>query len=93
MTIYSTLTDEPLPTVEDTFARSSYEQFKAALADTLIEALRPIRERYLRWPDSPDEVVRHLQAGANRATTFASATLRVVYERVGFFQRQTIVSR
>ena len=93
LTIYSTLTGEDLPGVEDAFARSSYERFKAALADALIEALRPIHERYLRWVNSPDEVVRCLQAGASRATTIASPTLQVVYEHMGFLQRQTIVSR
>lgn len=84
LTIYSALTGKALPAVEDTFTGSSYEQFKATLADTLIEALRPIRERYLRWLDSPDELVRCLHAGASRATTIASATLRVVYEHMGF---------
>ena len=79
--------------VEDVFGRSNYAQFKAALADTLIEALRPIRERYLRWLNSPDEVVQYLQSGASRATTIASATLRVVYEHIGFLPWQTIVSR
>ena len=93
LAIYSTLTGKDLPVVEDEFARSSYEQFKAALADALIEVSRPIRERYLRWVNSPDEVVRCLQAGASRATTIASATLRVVYERMDFLQRQTIASR
>lgn len=87
LTIYSALTGEALPVVEDAFAGSSYEQFKAALADALIEALRPLRERYLQWVNSPDEVVRYLQAGASRATTIASATLRVVYEHMGFLQR------
>ena len=84
LTIYSALTGEALPEVEDAFAGSSYEQFKTALADALIEALRPIRERYLRWLNSPDDVVRYLQVGASHATTIASATLRVVYEHVGF---------
>jgi tryptophanyl-tRNA synthetase len=93
LTIYSTLSGEALPAVEEMFARSRYEQFKAALADTLIEALRPIRERYLRLLSSPDEVVRGLPAGASRATSTASATLRLVYERVGFLQRQNVVPR
>lgn len=84
LTIYSALTGKALPAVEDAFTGSSYQQFKATLADTLIEALRPIRERYLRWLDSPDELVRCLQAGASRATTIASATVRVVYEHMGF---------
>jgi tryptophanyl-tRNA synthetase len=93
LTVYSALTGEDLPGVEDAFARSSYEQFKAALADALIEALRPIHERYLQWVNSPDEVVRCLRAGASRATTIASTTLHVVYEHMGFLQRQTTVSR
>jgi len=93
LTIYSALTDQGLPMVEDAFGRSNYEQFKAALADAVIEVLRPIRERYLRWVNSPDEVVRYLQAGASRATIIASATLRVVYEHMGFLQPETIVRR
>lgn len=93
LTIYATLTGETLPTVEDAFARSSYEQFKGALAEALIEALRPIRECYGRYMNSPDEVVRSLQAGASRATTIASSTLGLVYEHMGFLQKESIVSR
>ena len=93
LAIYSALTGEDLRLVEDAFRRSNYAQFKAALADTLIETLRPIRERYLRWLNSPDEVVQYLQSGASRAITIASATLRVVYEHIGFLPSQTIVSR
>ena len=84
LTIYSTVTGEDLPVVEELFAGSSYLQFKTALADVLIEALRPIRERYRRWVNSPDEVVQLLQVGASRATAIASVTLNGVYERVGF---------
>ncbi|MGH9738797.1 MAG: tryptophan--tRNA ligase [Candidatus Acidiferrales bacterium] len=86
LTIYSTLTGEDLAVAEDAFAGSSYEQFKATLADVLIEDLRPIRERYIQWMSSPDEIVRSLQAGANQATTIASATLGVVYEHMGFLR-------
>jgi tryptophanyl-tRNA synthetase len=87
LTIYSTLTGEVLPVVEEQFAGSSYQQFKAALADALIEALGPIRERYRWWVNSPDEVVQLLQVGASRATAIASVTLSEVYKRVGFLQR------
>ncbi|MGB7436090.1 MAG: tryptophan--tRNA ligase [Candidatus Acidiferrum sp.] len=93
LTIYSALTGQGLPMVEDAFGRSNYEQFKAALADAVIEVLRPIRERYLRWVNSPDEVVRYLHVGASQATIIASATLRVVYEHMGFLQPETFVPR
>jgi len=83
LTIYSALAGKSLPAVEDAFTNSSYEKFKAALADVVINTLRPIRERYVQWVASPNEVVRYLHAGASQATLIASDTLRSVYERVG----------
>ena len=66
------------------FAKSSYERFKAAVAEAVIETLRPIGKRYQSWVESKDEIIRCLQAGADRAEAVASVTLKLVFERMGF---------
>lgn len=57
LNIHSALTGEGVQTVEEKFAKLSYERFKAALAEGVIETLRPIRERYRNWVESKDKIV------------------------------------
>lgn len=86
LTIYSALTGEDLKAAEGKFAQSSYAQFKTTLAEVLIETLRPIRKRYESWVESKEEIIRCLQAGADRAEAVASVTLNGVFERMGFLR-------
>jgi tryptophanyl-tRNA synthetase len=59
---------------------------KRVLADHLIAALAPIRQRVLELQQQPDEVDRILADGAARARAIARVTLREAKQRMGFFE-------
>jgi tryptophanyl-tRNA synthetase len=59
---------------------------KRVLADHLIAALAPIRQRVLELQQQPDEVDRILAEGAERARAIARVTLREAKQRMGFFE-------
>ncbi len=69
--------------IEKEFAASGYGDFKAAVAESVVELLAPVRERYgqLR-PDEP-ALERILGAGAAKAREIASATLAEVRSAIG----------
>lgn len=59
---------------------------KRVLADHLIAALAPIRQRVLELQRQPEEVDRILAEGAERARAIARVTLREAKQRMGFFE-------
>ena len=94
LTIFAALNGTDPATLTDAFEGWSYEQFKAKLAEALIGILRPIRERYLQWMKSADELIQHLVAGAEGATAIASGTMSAVREHLELLQgRMPVKSR
>ncbi len=82
--IMAALTDRDVADLEQDFADSGYGDFKAAVAEATVEALRPIRERHERLADDPGEVERILADGATRAREIAADTLARAREAMGF---------
>jgi tryptophanyl-tRNA synthetase len=70
-------------TVEQEFAGSGYGDFKAAVADTVVEAIGPIRDRYLELAAYSAHLEAILAEGAERARAIASETLADVRARMG----------
>jgi tryptophanyl-tRNA synthetase len=58
-----------------------------ALADVVVEFLRPIRERYEQTLSDPESVAHVLRNGADKARAIAVRTLATVYDRIGFLPR------
>lgn len=83
LSIYSVMANQGVRDVEKSFAGTGYAKFKEALADLVIETLRPIHERYAFWTTNSKDLSLKLENGASRAESIASATLREVHERVG----------
>ncbi len=81
--IYAAVEDVGLDDVERKFAGSRYGDFKTAVADSVIEYLAPVRERYdtLRADESGLEQV--LAIGAEKARAIASETVADVREAMG----------
>ena len=69
--------------MEREFADAGYGDFKAAVAETVVEVLAPIRERYLELAADRDGLERVLADGAERARAIASDTVKDVRERMG----------
>ncbi len=87
LTIYSSLTGRSIPDLEAEYAGHGYGDFKAGLAEVVVETFGPIRERTLDLLDDPAELDRLLATGAERAEAIADATLSRVYDRIGLLRR------
>jgi tryptophanyl-tRNA synthetase len=70
-------------TIENEFDGQGYGAFKSAVAEAVVDYLRPIRERYDEIRPDEAGVERTLAEGADRARALASETLRDVRERMG----------
>ena len=86
--ILAAVTERPIPKVEAEFAGSGYGALKGAVAEAVVEALRPVRERYESLAADPGEVERILAAGADRAETYASAVMERVRAAAGLLSRR-----
>ncbi len=82
--IYSALSGETVPGLEERYAGAGYGTFKKDLAEVVVDALAPVRERSEKMLADEAELDRLLAAGAARARKIASQTMAAVRDRVGF---------
>jgi len=69
--------------VEAEFAGKGYGDFKSAVAETFVEMLAPIRDRYTELAADQAGLERILEEGAERARAIAAETVADVRERMG----------
>ena len=81
--IYAALVDEQPDAVLARFTGQGFGVFKPALAELLVETLRPIKDRLDALRADPAEIDRILQSGAERAAAAAKPTLNGAYEALG----------
>ena len=81
--IYAALAGESADQVLARFAGQGFGAFKPALADLLVETLRPIKTRLDELRDDPGELDRILLDGAGRAAAMAKPTLDGAYQAMG----------
>ena len=84
LTIYSSLTDRSIAGLEEEYAGRGYGDFKKDLADVVVEFVTPFRDRTLELLDDQKQLSAVLEQGRQQATEVAEATLRDVWQRVGF---------
>jgi tryptophanyl-tRNA synthetase len=87
LTIFSVLGGRSIDALVDDYAGRGYGDFKKDLAEVVVGAFGPIRERVLELLDDPAELDRLLAINADRASEVAEATLAKVYDRIGFLRR------
>ncbi|GAA1691861.1 tryptophan--tRNA ligase [Microcella alkalica] len=87
LSILAIVTRRSVAEVEAEFDGLQYGALKSAVAEAVVEELRPIRERTLELLDDPAELDRLLAINADRASAIADATLARVYDAVGFLPR------
>jgi tryptophanyl-tRNA synthetase len=88
LTIMSAATGRPVAELEASYAGRGYAEFKAELAEAVVELLAPLQKRYAELAADPAELARLLDVGANKARALAAPTLERVFERVGFARPQ-----
>jgi tryptophanyl-tRNA synthetase len=69
--------------VESEFDGGGYGAFKGAVADAVVEYLRPLRERYHELRADDAEIERALGGGADKARAISSETLKDVRHAMG----------
>jgi tryptophanyl-tRNA synthetase len=84
LTIYSALSGEQITTLEEQYAGKLYGALKGDLADLVVTFVTPFRERTLELLDDQAYLTSVLQQGRATAGAIAEATLRDVFQRVGF---------
>ena len=72
--------------IEAEFAGQGYGAFKQAVAESVIDALRPIQQEYRHLLADKAYLDGVLKEGAGRADAIARRVLAKVYKKVGFLQ-------
>ena len=85
--IYSAVTGMSYARIEEEFEGKGYGAFKPAVADAVIEMLRPIQAEASRILADKAYLQSVYKDGAERASYIARKTLRKVYKKVGFVER------
>jgi len=83
LSIYSALTGRTVDALEAEYAGKGYGDLKKDLADVVVEAVTPFRDRVLGYLESPATLDDVLADGAERARVVARATLERVREGIG----------
>lgn len=83
LTIYQVLSGLDRARIEQRFAGKGYGQLKGEVAEIVVEALRPLQERYQRLAADPGHLEEVLRKGAEKIEPIAQATLKKALERMG----------
>jgi tryptophanyl-tRNA synthetase len=83
LSIHSALSGTPIPQLEAAYEGRGYGDLKKEVAEVVVEATTPFRDRTLELLADPAELDHLLARGVERAAEVAEATARRVYERVG----------
>jgi tryptophanyl-tRNA synthetase len=86
LSIHSSISGESLVSLEDRFQGAGYGVLKGEVADVVIAALGPIRDRANDLMSDPTELDKLLASGADKARSVAEDTLAKVYDRIGFIK-------
>jgi tryptophanyl-tRNA synthetase len=81
--IYASIAGKTILQLQEQYEGKGYGNFKKDLAEVVVEALFPIRERALELLDDPRELDELLEAGAEKARKVASSTLHDAWAKLG----------
>ncbi len=84
LSIMAVMTNSTPEAVAKRFDGQGYGTFKSAVADAVVEAIRPIREEYDRIIKDKAYLKDIYTKGAESAHRIADRTLKKVYKKVGF---------
>jgi tryptophanyl-tRNA synthetase len=87
LTIYTALSGKSIDVAQAEFTGKGYGDFKAAVAEVVIEFLRPIQNQANQLLNDPKYLTQILKNGADKANEVAEQTLKRVYDAVGIVPR------
>ncbi len=86
MNIYATITGKSYDEIEKEFDGKGYGAFKPAVAEVVVDRLKPIREEAQKLIKDKAYLNDIYKEGAEKASYVANRTLSKVYKKVGFLQ-------
>jgi len=86
MGIYSCCTGKTFDEITAEFDGKGYGDFKTAVAEAIVEELRPVKTEFDRLIADKAYLNSCMQQGAEKASYFANKTLRKAMKKVGFYQ-------
>ncbi len=84
LTIMSAVTGKTIESIVSDYQGKGYGDFKADVAEAVVEHIRPIRQKYDELSQDKAYLVDIYTKGAQRANQIADRTLKKVYKKVGF---------
>jgi len=87
ITIRTSLTGEKIEAIEERYAGKGYADFKADLAEVVIERLAPVQERFRELREDKARLQALMAEGAAAAERRARKVLSKVMRKVGFVPR------
>lgn len=86
MEIYSACTGKSFDDITDEFAGKGYGDFKAAVAEAVVEELRPLQTEYARLISDKAYLTECAAKGAEKASRIADRTVKKCMKKIGFWQ-------
>ncbi|MGB6976103.1 MAG: tryptophan--tRNA ligase [Gammaproteobacteria bacterium] len=86
LTIFSAITQQSIPQLEQNYTGNGYGVFKNDLAEALVAFLAPIQERYSEIRQEAGYLQKIMQQGSEKAQQLAAKKLQQVYEVIGFIK-------
>jgi tryptophanyl-tRNA synthetase len=86
LTIHSSLSGRSIAEIENEFAGKGYGDFKAQVAEVVVEYLRPIRDHALELLKDESHLLSLLHQGGDKAKKAATQTLELAYKNLGLVQ-------
>ncbi|MCJ7605594.1 MAG: tryptophan--tRNA ligase, partial [Dehalococcoidales bacterium] len=83
LTIYHLFSGQAQKEIEAQFEGKGYGDFKKAVAEAVVEVLRPVQERYAELTAEPGRIESIFAAGAEKAQPIAMETLKLVRQKIG----------
>lgn len=87
MGIYSCVTGKTNEQIEAEFAGKGYGDFKTAVAEAVIEHLKPIQEKFAQYIGDKAYLEKCYTESAQKALAVSNRTLRKVMKKIGFIPK------
>jgi len=87
MSIYASVTNKSFEEIEAEFEGKGYGDFKMAVAEAVVETLKPIQQKHKELMENKDYLDEIMKSGAEAASRLANKTLSKVHKKVGLIPR------
>jgi tryptophanyl-tRNA synthetase len=83
LTIHSALSGRTISDLENEFAGKGYGDFKTAVAEVVVDYLRPIRAKAIELLEDEKHLLDILHQGSEKARAVAQETINATYKNLG----------